>query len=130
MEIVAKTTFVAQSPRKMRLVADQVRGMPDVEAEALLQNLPHKAARLILPVLKQGIGNAVNNFSLKKETLKIKKIEIGEGSRQRRWRFVGRGRVHPILKRTSHINLVLEGEEAAKRPEKKPTRKRGRKKKE
>lgn len=118
-EVIAKSTFIRQSPRKMRLVADQIRGIKANEAEVVLKNLNKRAASLFLPVLKQGIGNAVNNFGLKKEGLRIKKLEVGGGPRHRRWRFVARGRVHPILKRTSHITLVLEGEATTKKETKK-----------
>lgn len=92
----------------MRLVADQIRGLEAIRAEAILRNLPKGAARPLLLVLKQALGNAINNFKLKKENLKIKTLDIGEGPRMKRVRFVSRGRVHQVKKRLGHINLVLE----------------------
>ena len=111
MEVIAKSTFIRPTPRKLRLVADQIRGLGVAQAEAILKNLNKKAAKPLLMVLKQGIGNAVNNFKLNKDNLRIKQLEIGEGPRMKRTRFVSRGRVHQIQKRLSHIKMVLEGGE-------------------
>ena len=108
MEIVAKSTFVRGAPRKMRLVADQIRGLKTTQAEAILENLQRGATKPLLLVLKQAIGNAVGNFKLSPENLKIKSLDIGEGPRMKRVRFVSRGRIHQIKKRLSHINLILE----------------------
>ena len=112
MEVIAKSTFIRQTPRKLRLVADQIRGRPVLEAETVLVNLNKRAAKPILIVLRQGIANAENNLNLNKESLKIKRLEIGEGPRMKRYRFVAKGRIHRILKRMSHIKMILEGEEA------------------
>jgi large subunit ribosomal protein L22 len=113
MEVIAKSKFVRQSPRKLRLVANQVRGLRAEEAVILLENLRKRAAKPILLTLKQGIGNAVNNFGLKREDLRIKSLEIGEGPRFKRMdkshRFFRWG---TIQKRTAHIRMVLEGGES------------------
>ena len=111
MEVIAQAKFVRQTPRKLRLVADEIRGLEATEAEIILKSLNKKAARLLLKTLRQGIANAENNFNLNKEGLKIKKLEIGEGPRMKRYRFVAKGRVHQILKKMAHIKMVLEGEE-------------------
>lgn len=111
MEIVAKSTFIRQTPRKLRLVADQIRGLNVLKAEAVLQSLNKSAARPLLKTLRQGIANAENNFNLKKEDLKIKRLEIGEAPRMKRYRFVAKGRVHQVLKRMSHIRMVLASEQ-------------------
>jgi len=111
MEVIAQAKFVRQTPRKLRLVADEIRGLEATEAEIILKSLNKKAARLLLKTLRQGIANAENNFNLNKEGLKIKKLEIGEGPRMKRYRFVAKGRVHQILKKMAHIKMILEGEE-------------------
>lgn len=109
-EIIAKTRYVRQSPRKMRLVADLVRGLTAADAANVLENLNKRAAGPILRVLKQGIGNAVNNQNLKKESLKIKLLEVNEGPRYKRMDKSHRVfRWGTIMKRTSHLRLVLEG---------------------
>lgn len=111
MEVIAQTKFIRQTPRKLRLVADEIRGLEAAEAEIILKSLNKRAARLLLKTLRQGIANAENNFNLNKEGLKIKRLEIGEGPRMKRYRFVAKGRVHQILKRMAHVKMVLEGEE-------------------
>ncbi|HUV42705.1 MAG TPA: 50S ribosomal protein L22 [Patescibacteria group bacterium] len=125
MEIIAQTKFVRQTPRKLRLVAAEVRGLKALEAEIILKSFNKKAARLLLKTLRQGIANAENNFHLKKDDLKIKRLEIGEGPQMKRYRFVAKGRVHQILKKMAHIKIILEGEEEKKakksiKKEKKP----------
>jgi large subunit ribosomal protein L22 len=111
MEVIAKSTFIRETPRKLRLMADQIRGLGAKQAETILKNINKRAAKPLLLVLKQGIGNAVNNFKLNKDNLVIKHLQISEGPRMKRIRFVSRGRVHPYEKKTSHIKMILEGEE-------------------
>ncbi len=127
MEVVAKSKYVRISARKMRLVADLVRDLKTDEALEILSHLNKGAARPLFLTLKQALGNAVNNFNLDKEDLLIKKLEIGEGSTYKRGRFVSRGRWHPILKRTSHITMILEGIEKKKKVEKVVQKKKGKK---
>lgn len=131
MKIIAKSTFVRQSPRKLRLVADQIRGLKAEEAITLLENLNKQAAEPLLLTLRQGIGNAVNNFNLKREELKIKRLEIGEGPRYKRLDKSHRAfRWGTIQKRTAHIRMILEGEEGEKKSAKGrsfPGRKKGKK---
>lgn len=114
MEVIAKSKYIRISARKMRLVADLIRGLKADEALEVLNHLNKSAAQPLFLTLKQAIGNAVNNFNLNKENLLLKRLEIGEGPTFKRGRFVSRGRWHPILKRTSHITMVLEGEKKKK----------------
>ncbi len=118
MEVVAKSKFIRISPRKISLVADVVRGLKATQAMEVLKNVKKRAAKPLLLTLKQALGNALNNFKIDKESLVIKKLEIGKGPIYKRGRPVSRGRYHPILKRTSHITLILEGKEAKKDGEK------------
>lgn len=111
MEVLARSKNIRMSARKLRLVADVVRGLAASEAVVILKHLRQRAAQPLLLTLKQGMANAVNNFGLQKNSLKIKTLEIGEGPTYKRGRPVSRGRWHPILKRTSHIRLILEGEQ-------------------
>lgn len=108
MEVVAESKYIRISPRKVRLVANVIRHLPVEEVLGILSATNKKAAKPLLDTLKQGIGNAVNNFKLNKENLVIKEIQIGEGPVFKRWQAVSRGQAHRILKRTSHIRLVLE----------------------
>lgn len=122
MEIIAKSKHIRMTPRKMRLVAENLRGLSVSEARVGLQNLNKRVARPILLTLKQAVGNAINNFNLNEESLKIKEIQINKGPTLKRWRAVSRGRAREILKRSSHIRLVLEGKE---RESAKPQSKKG-----
>ena len=119
MEIIAKSKNVRISPRKVRLVADVVRGLKVEEAEKILIGLNKKATEPLLLVLKQGIANATKNFDLIRETLILKSLEIGKGPTYKRGRPASRGYWHPILKRTSHIRMILEGEERKKKNQRK-----------
>jgi len=114
MEVIAKSDFLRISPRKLNLVAQSIKGLKATYALEVLKNLNKKAASLLILTLKQGIGNAVNNFNLDKKSLVIKKIEVGKGPILKRGRAVARGQWHPILKRTSNLKIFLEGEEKTK----------------
>ncbi len=108
MQVVAKSKYIRMSPRKVRLVADGIRKMAPREALTLLEAMNKRAAKPLAETLKQAMGNAVNNFKLNEENLVIKEVQIGEGPTLKRWRAAARGRAHRVLKRTSHIRVVLE----------------------
>jgi large subunit ribosomal protein L22 len=109
MQVVAKSKYIRISPRKLRLVADSIRKLPLQEVLTVLGAMNKRAAKPLEETLRQALGNAINNFNLKKEELVIKEIQIGKGPGFTRGRPVSRGRAHPILKRTSHITIILEG---------------------
>ncbi len=114
MEIVAKSKYIRTSPRKLRLVANVVRGLPVVQAEKILVGLNKRATQPLLLTLKQAVANAVKNSDLVKESLVVKSLEIGEGPTLKRGRPGSRGYWHQILKRTSHIRMILEGKQRPK----------------
>ena len=107
MEIKAKASSIKTSPRKMRLVADIIRGLKVDQALNQLSFVNKNATEPIGKVLKSAIANAVNNFDLKEDNLFVKEIRIDEGQTMRRWQPKARGRATPIRKRTSHVLLVL-----------------------
>jgi len=111
MEIIARASFVLQSPRKLRLVAKSLYGLNAVKAMASLDQFDQRAAGKIRKILSQAIANAKNNFHLSENDLKIKKIEINGGPIAKRFQPVSKGMAHPIFKRSSHVILVLEGGE-------------------
>ena len=111
MLVKAESKLVRQSPQKLRLVADEIRNLSVSQALALLPNLEKKAARPLYQVLRQAVGNAVNNFQLEEKDLKIKSLQVGEGPRYKRTDKAHRAfRWGTIKKRTSRIKLILEGE--------------------
>ncbi|HUT96175.1 MAG TPA: 50S ribosomal protein L22 [Candidatus Paceibacterota bacterium] len=114
MEIKANLNYLRIAPRKVRSVIDLIRGKEIKEAEAQLKFISRRAAAPVLKLVKSAIANAKNNFNLEKENLFIKEIRVDEGVPNKRWMPVSRGRAHPIMKRTSHINLVLGVKEGVK----------------
>ena len=116
MLIKAESKFIRTSPRKIRLVANLVRNMSLNEALTTLTHLRKRASTPLLKTLKQAVANAVNNLNLPKDSLKIQSIEINEGSTYKRWNPVSRGRAHSILKRTSHIKVILKSQEEKPKP--------------
>lgn len=117
----ASITNVRMSPRKLRLVADEIRGKPVDDALAILQYLPKSGAPVLLKLLKSAIANAGNNHDLKADGLFVAKITIDGGPTMRRFMARARGRACRIRKRTAHALIVLREKfvmpKAAKVPE-------------
>ena len=107
MEAKAIAKGVRIAPRKARLVIDLIRGKDVAEAETILANLNKEVSRLISKVLKSATANAENNLELKKENLFVKEAYINEGKTLKRGRAGAKGRPDPILKRSSHITVVV-----------------------
>ena len=108
---VAKLRYLKISPRKVRRVADLIRGLSVNEAEAQLLILPHRASQPLLKLLRSAAADAKNNQKLEPEKLWIKEIRVDVGPRQKRWRMRARGSASPIEKKSSHIILVLAEQE-------------------
>ena len=106
-EVRAENRYVWQSPRKVRLVADHVRGMDAEEALGILKLMPQRAATSVHKLLKSAVANAENNFGMMSEDLYIDHISVDEGPMRRWRRFGARGRFKPILKRSAHITVIL-----------------------
>jgi large subunit ribosomal protein L22 len=108
MEVTATAKYLPVSARKVRLVLDQLPGKRIDEAMMLLRYLPTPHARLVAKVLHSAAANAENNFSMDRDELRIKRAYAGEGRTLKRWKAKARGRVAPILRRTSHVTVVVE----------------------
>ncbi len=111
MEARAILKFVRISPRKAKLVVDLVRGKDANEALAILKYTPKKGAKIVEKVIKSAVANAENNFDLDKDNLYISEIYANEGPKLKRWRPRAQGRAFPIMKRTSHIGVVVKERE-------------------
>lgn len=111
MEIQAIGKYLKISPRKLVPIAGLVKKKKAVEAQKLLRFVPQKGAKMVAAVLASAIANAKNNAKLAESSLVIAKIEVGKGPMLKRWQPVSRGRAHPILKRMSHLKVVLESVE-------------------
>jgi len=107
METKASLQKAPISAQKVRLVADQIRGLQVERALELLQFSPKKAAQVMRKVLESAIANAEHNDGLDVDELHVSKVYVDEGSTQRRIRARARGRANRILKRSCHINVVV-----------------------
>jgi ribosomal protein L22 len=107
----AKAQYVRVAPRKVRLVADQVRGLQIDDARALLRFSTRSAARDVAKLLDSAAANAENNHDLVADDLKVSEITVNEGPTLRRYRPRALGRATRINKRTSHISVALVPEE-------------------
>lgn len=99
--------YVGISPQKVRLVIDQVRGLPAQEALSLLQYMPQSAALPVSKAIRSALANAENNFGAEPDELVVAEIAADPGPTRRWRRFGARGRWKPIRRRSSHIRVVL-----------------------
>jgi large subunit ribosomal protein L22 len=95
------------SPQKARLVADQVRGLPVGRATDVLAFSTKKAAHIVKKVLLSAVANAENNLGADVDDLKVERIFVDEGPSLKRFHSRAKGRGVRILKRTSHITVVV-----------------------
>jgi len=102
---VAKNTGV--SPRKVRPLVDMIRGKKVDNALTMLRFAPTPTARVVAKVVKSAAANAENNFQMSPSDLKIVSIYVDEARTMKRFRSAARGRVSPILKRSSHITVIV-----------------------
>lgn len=99
--------FARISPRKARLIIDLIRDRDVTDAMNVLRFTPNRAAGMINKVLKSAVANA-DNAEADVESLFVEEAFVDEGPTIKRWHAKDRGRVHPIMKRTSHITVVVE----------------------
>ena len=107
VEARAVARYIWISPRKVRLVADLVRGKSVEDALAILKYMPGKAAVPIAKVIKSAAANAENNYNLDRDDLYIRRIFIDEGPIIERFRPRARGRADLKRRRTSHITVIV-----------------------
>jgi large subunit ribosomal protein L22 len=112
MKVASISKDVGVSSRKVKLIVDMVRGKKVDEALTILRFLPPTpAAQAVAKTIKSAAANAENNFQMEPTGLKITDIFANEGHTFKRFRAQARGRVNPILKRSTHINVFVTGEE-------------------
>ncbi len=105
----AHAKYLMISPTKVRRVADNIRSKSYPDAMAILENLPNKGAYLLKKVVKSAAANALfQNNKLDEEMLYVKELQVNEGPRFKRIWARGRGRRDILLKRMSHISVVVD----------------------
>lgn len=106
----AKMGNALQSPQKLRLVADLVRGKSTEEASNVLRFTRKKGANIIMKLLKSAMANAEHNHNMDPKNLVVSKILVNEGMKLPRYEFAARGRVNRLVKRRSKILIELSQE--------------------
>ena len=112
MDVIAKARHIRMSPRKVRLVADLVRGLDVDAAESQLKFYRKAAARPVLKVILSAKANAEHNFKLDPDLLYVKTIAVDGGPVLHRWRARAFGRAAAIRKRSAHITVTLAERQA------------------
>lgn len=111
MEARAEAKYVRISPLKVHFIAREIRGKQVDEALNILHFTPKKGARLLEKVLKSAVANAENNLGLDREELIVKKAYANDAPRMKRYRPKAKGAAYPILKRMSHLGVIVAEKE-------------------
>src|SRR3989344_3929315 len=107
MEVKVVLRNLRTAPRKSRQVIDLIRNKNVADARALLEFTVKRSADPVLRLLNSAVASAVNDFHLEESNLKIARLWVDEGPKLKRSFPMSRGRAYPIMKRTSHITLIL-----------------------
>lgn len=112
-DIRAQLKFLSISAQKVRLVIDVVRGKDANTALEVLRFMPQRAAQPVSKLLASAVANAEENFGVSRDDLYVERIFADEAPTRKWRRFGARGRFKPILRRSSHVTVVLREREAA-----------------
>lgn len=108
MEAKAIAKYVRISPLKVNYICSEIQGKQVDEALSMLKFTPKKGAKVLEKVLNSAIANAENNLNLDRENLYVKRAYANDGPHMKRFRPKARGMAYPILKRSSHIGVIVE----------------------
>jgi large subunit ribosomal protein L22 len=111
MQVKVTAKYIRIAPRKTRLVVDQVRGLSVEKAEQTLQFMNKAAAEPVLKAIRSAVANAEHNHQLDKANLYVAQIFANEGFKMKRFMPRAFGRASQVMKRTSHITVVLDEKE-------------------
>jgi len=115
-QVTAKLNHLHIAPRKVRLIADSIKGLTVNEAEAQLLFRPQRSSGPLLKLLRSATANAKSNHKLNPDKLVIQSVRVDQGPTMKRFLPRAMGRATPIHKKTSHVLLVLEDKENLKSP--------------
>jgi large subunit ribosomal protein L22 len=110
MEVKASAKYMRISPRKVHKLVGAVKGKPVETALNTLKFMPHKAASILEKVIRSAVANADQNSDVDVDLLVVRNVVADQGPTLKRWRARARGRATRILKRTSHITVILDEE--------------------
>ncbi|MCI8407333.1 MAG: 50S ribosomal protein L22 [Oscillospiraceae bacterium] len=111
MEARAHLRYARIAPRKVQIVLDLIRNQPADKAMAIIKNTPKAASELLEKLLKSAMANAENNHNMDRDSLFVSECFVTPGPTLKRIRPRAQGRAFRVLKRTSHITLVLKEQE-------------------
>ena len=109
----ATVKYIRISPSKARVVMDAVRGKSVIEAVAILENTPKAASAPLIKLINSAAANAESGKGIAKDELFVAEIKADAGPIYKRYQPVSKGRAHSIMKRTSHLTVVLDKKEEA-----------------
>ena len=107
MDIKVRLNNLRTAPRKSRQVVDMIRNKNVAQARAILEFAVKRSSEPVLRLLNSAVASAVHDFKLDESNLRISKVTVDEGPTLKRSFPMSRGRAYPIMKRTSHITLVV-----------------------
>jgi large subunit ribosomal protein L22 len=108
VEAKAIAKYVRISPLKVNYICSEIQGKQVDEALSMLKFTPKKGAKVLEKVLNSAIANAENNLDLDRDNLYVKRAYANDGPHMKRFRPKARGMAYPILKRSSHIGVIVE----------------------
>ena len=113
MEAKATLRYIRISPRKVGILCDLIRGKSVAQANAILALTPKAAAEPLAKLVKSAAANAENKYGVRPENLVVKAAYVDEGPTMKRYRLRAKGSASPIMKRTSHITIIVATREEA-----------------
>lgn len=116
MQTKVHLRYLRIAPRKVRLVADLIRGKQVEKAQTILNFTVKRATNPLLKLLNSGLANAKNNLKIEPGNLYISKITVDEGPKLKRWMPRARGQAYEIQKKTSHVTIILDEIKEKKAP--------------
>lgn len=111
MEAKAIARYVRISPLKVNFICREIKGKKVDDALSILKFTPKRGAKVLEKVLNSAVANAENNLSLDRDNLYVSEAFANDGPHMKRWRPKARGMAYPILKRSSHIGVVVKERE-------------------
>lgn len=121
MEIFAQHRFARMAPRKLRQYRGLLVGLPVVQAAAQLKFISGQGPEILGKVLHSAVANARNNFDIEENNLKVADVVIDGGFSMKRYKPASKGSAHPILRRTSHVTVIVEeAVPSTEKPKKRP----------
>lgn len=108
MEARAIAKYIRISPLKVNFICREITGKQVDEALAILKFTPKRGAKVLEKVLNSAVANAENNYNMDRESLYVSEAFANDGPHMKRWRPKARGMAYPIIKRSSHIGVVVK----------------------